>query len=178
MRYQTIQGNYNATSLRIAIAVSRFNQTITQSLLDGAIDALARHNISLENITVVWIPGAMELPLTAQSLADTNRFDAIICLGAVIQGATDHYDYVCQQTASGITRAALEFGLPIMFGVLTTQTMEQALERSGLKGGNKGFEVAMAAIEMANVMRRIEMLKNGQTAQSRPTVALDSTLPL
>ncbi|MFA6915790.1 MAG: 6,7-dimethyl-8-ribityllumazine synthase [Parachlamydiales bacterium] len=177
MRYQTIQGNYNATSLRVGIVVSRFNQTITQNLLDGAIDALARHNISLENVTVVWVPGAMELPLTAQALADTGRFDAIICLGAVIQGATDHYDYVCQQSASGIARASQECGLPILFGVLTTHTIEQALERAGLKSGNKGFEVAMAAIEMANVMRRIEMLKSSHAPVQRGVVQ-DSTVPL
>lgn len=163
MRYQTIQGNYNATSLRVAITVSRFNQTVTQSLLDGAIDALTRHNISLENVVVVWVPGAMELALTAQTLADTRRFDAVICLGTVIKGGTDHYDFVCQQTAAGIARASQECGIPIMFGVLTTHNIEQALERSGLKGGNKGFDVAMAAIEMANVLKRIDMMKNAQT---------------
>lgn len=162
MRYQVIQGNYNATSLRIGIAVSRFNTQVTQNLLDGAIDALARHNISLENVTVVWVPGCMELALASQTLADTGRFDAIICLGAIIEGSTDHYEHVCNQTAAGIARSSQECGIPILFGVLTTKTVEQAMDRAGLKSGNKGFEVAMAAIEMANVMRRIDMLKHPQ----------------
>lgn len=174
MRYQVIQGNYNATSLRIAIAISRFNSTITQPLLEGAIDALARHNISLENITVVWVPGSFELPLIAQTLADTGKFDAIICLGAIIQGSTDHYDHVCSQTAAGIAKASQECGIPIIFGVLTTQTVEQALERAGLKAGNKGFDAAMAAIEMANVMRRIDSIKNPSRQISQ---VADTTVP-
>lgn len=175
MRYQVIQGNYNATSLRIAIAVSRFNSTVTQQLLDGAVDALARHNISLENITVVWVPGSLELPLTAQTLAETGKFDAVICLGAIIQGSTDHYDHVCTQTAGGIARASQECSLPIIFGVLTTQTTEQAMDRAGLKAGNKGFDAAMSAIEMANVMRRIDSIKN---PQRQPQQTFDSTVPV
>lgn len=174
MRYQTIQGNYNATTLRMAIVVSRFNQTISQSLLDGAIDALARHNISLDNVTVAWVPGAFELPLVAQSMADTGRFDAIICLGAVIKGETDHYEYVCSQAAAGIARASQECGLPVLFGLLTTDTVEQAMNRAGLKCGNKGFDTAMAAIEMANVMRRIEMLKH----PTRNQASLDTSVPV
>ena len=124
-------------------------------LLDGALSALRRHGLDDASITIAWVPGAFELPLAAKRLAASGEFDAIVCLGAVIRGATTHYDYVCSQSAAGIARAALDTGVPIIFGVLTTETIEQAIERSGTKAGNKGFDSAVAAIEMADLLRQL-----------------------
>ena len=151
----TYEGRLDATGLRIALLASRFNETITKSLLDGALSALRRHGLDDASITVAWVPGAFELPMTAKRLADSGEFDAIVCLGAVIRGATTHYDYVCNQAASGIARASLDTGVPVIFGVLTTENIEQAIERSGTKAGNKGFDAAMAAIEMADLLRQL-----------------------
>lgn len=151
----TYEGRFDAKGLRIALLASRFNETITKSLLDGARSALHRHGLDDASITVAWVPGAFELPLTAKRLAASGEFDAIVCLGAVIRGATTHYDYVCSQAASGIARASLDTGVPIIFGVLTTETIEQAIERSGTKAGNKGFDAAVAAIEMADLLRQL-----------------------
>jgi 6,7-dimethyl-8-ribityllumazine synthase len=152
---QTYEGRLDAKGLRIAVLASRFNETITKSLLDGALSALRRHGLDDASITVAWVPGAFELPLTAKHLAATGEYDAIVCLGAVIRGATTHYDYVCSQAASGIARASLDTGVPIIFGVLTTENIEQAIERSGTKAGNKGMDAAVAAIEMADLLRQL-----------------------
>jgi 6,7-dimethyl-8-ribityllumazine synthase len=151
----TYEGRLDATGLRIGLLASRFNETITKSLLDGALSALRRHGLDDASITVAWVPGAFELPLAAKRLAASGEFDAVVCLGAVIRGATTHYDYVCSQAASGIARASLDTGVPIIFGVLTTETIEQAIERSGTKAGNKGFDSAVAAIEMADLLRQL-----------------------
>src|SRR5690625_255914 len=140
---------------RFGIVVSRFNDFITERLLSGALDALVRHGVPEEAIDVVWVPGAVEIPLAAQALADSDRYHAIITLGAVIRGATSHYDYVCSMVSSGVNRVALDSGLPVIFGVLTTDTLEQALERAGSKAGNNGSAAALSAIEMASVLAQI-----------------------
>ncbi len=151
-----IDATLNGSKLKIAIVTARFNDFITSKLLEGALSTLKRHDVSLDAVTEVWVPGAFELPLTAQTLAETHQYDAVICLGAVIRGATTHYDYVCSQAASGIAQASLKTGVPVIFGVITTETIEQAIERAGTKAGNKGCDAALAAIEMANVMRSIK----------------------
>ena len=151
----TYEGRLDAKGLRIALLASRFNETITKSLLEGALSALRRHGLDDASITVAWVPGAFELPVAAKCLAVSGDFDAVVCLGAVIRGATSHYDYVCGQAAAGIARVALDTGVPVIFGVLTTDTIEQAIERSGTKAGNKGFDSAVAAIEMADLLRQL-----------------------
>lgn len=150
-----IEGNLVGTGLSFAIVVSRFNEFITAKLLGGALDALKRHGVAEEAVDVVWVPGAFEIPLVARKLAERGKYDAVICLGTVIRGATPHFDYVCAEAAKGIAQAAMQTGVPMMFGVLTTDTIEQAVERAGTKAGNKGWEAAVAAIEMANLMRRL-----------------------
>jgi 6,7-dimethyl-8-ribityllumazine synthase len=151
----TYEGRLDATGLRIGLLASRFNETITKSLLDGALSALRRHGLDDASITVAWVPGAFELPLAAKRLAASGEFDAVVCLGAVIRGATAHFDYVAGQAATGVARASLDTGIPIIFGVLTTENIEQAIERSGTKAGNKGFDSAVAAIEMADLLRQL-----------------------
>ena len=149
------EGMLSGDGLRIAIVVSRFNDTITRRLLEGAHDALVRHAVREDDIDVAWVPGAVEIPLAAQAMARTGEYDAVVTLGAVIRGATSHYDSVCNMVASGVARVSLESGLPVIFGVLTTDTIEQAIERSGSKAGNKGSEAAMAAIEMTSLLGRL-----------------------
>jgi 6,7-dimethyl-8-ribityllumazine synthase len=151
----TYEGRLDATGLRIAVLAARFNETITKSLLEGALSALRRHGLDDASITVAWVPGAFELPIVAKRLAASGEFDAVVCLGAVIRGATTHYDYVCNQSSAGIARVALDTGVPVIFGVLTTENIEQAIERSGTKAGNKGFDAAVAAIEMADLLRQL-----------------------
>lgn len=146
------EGNLTGTGMRVAIVASRFNDTITQRLVEGATDCLRRHGVDPDAVDLAWAPGAFELPLVAQRLAASGQYDAVITLGAVIRGATGHYDFVAGQCAAGLARAAQETGVPVIFGVLTTDTIEQAVERSGAKAGNKGFEAAAAAIEMANLL--------------------------
>jgi 6,7-dimethyl-8-ribityllumazine synthase len=148
-------GRLDGSGLRVAVACGRFNDLITERLLSGAIDGLVRHGVDEGSITVVWAPGAFELPLVAKRLASSGEYDAVICLGAVIRGATGHYEQVANQCAAGIQRAALDTGLPIIFGVLTTETIEQAIERAGTKAGNKGYEAAESAIEMADLLRQL-----------------------
>jgi 6,7-dimethyl-8-ribityllumazine synthase len=150
------EGSLNAGGLKIAIVVSRFNDFISKRLLEGAEDALERHGIDETDIAVAWVPGAVEIPLIAKKLAASGQYHAVITLGAVIRGATSHYDYVCSMAASGVATAALETGVPVIFGVLTTDTIEQAIERAGTKAGNKGFEAATGAIEMANLARALD----------------------
>ncbi|MDE3203675.1 MAG: 6,7-dimethyl-8-ribityllumazine synthase [Acidobacteriota bacterium] len=145
------EGNLSGAGLRVAIVASRFNDTITTRLVEGATDGLRRHGVDAGAIDLAWVPGAFEVPLVARRLARSGRYDAVITLGAVIRGATGHYDVVAGQCAAGVARASLDADVPIVFGVLTTDTIEQAVERSGTKAGNKGFEAALTAIEMANL---------------------------
>jgi 6,7-dimethyl-8-ribityllumazine synthase len=148
---QIIDANLSARGKKFGIIVSRFNDFITSKLVDGAMDALIRSGAQDQDITIVKVPGAFEIPLAAQKMATAKKYDAIICLGAVIRGATSHYDYVCAEVSKGIASVSLETGVPVMFGILTTETIEQAIERAGTKAGNKGFDTAMGAIEMANL---------------------------
>lgn len=148
-------GSVHAKEMTIAIVVARFNDLITRSLLEGALQSLKRHGINEKQVVVAWVPGSLELPLVAKVMAESKKYDAIICLGAIIRGATSHYDVVVNQTASGISRIALDNNIPVVNGVLTVESIEQALERSGTKMGNKGADVAVAAIEMVNLLRQI-----------------------
>ena len=150
------EGNLVPKSVKIAIIVTRFNEFITSKLLTGAMDALKRHEISEEDIEIVWVPGAFEIPLIASKLAASEKYDAVICLGAVIRGATTHYDYVCSEVSKGIASVSLKTGVPVMFGILTTENIEQAIERAGTKAGNKGYDCAIGAIEMINLVKQIE----------------------
>jgi len=152
---RTLEGKLDGSGLRFAIIVSRFNSFIGERLLEGALDALHRHGTDPTAITTVRVPGAFEIPLVAKRLAATGEYDALICLGAVIRGATPHFDYVASEVSKGIASVSLESGLPIAFGVLTTETIEQAIERAGTKAGNKGFDAAVSVIEMANLLKAI-----------------------
>lgn len=150
------EGKLVSKEAKIAIVSGRFNELVTSKLLGGALDGLKRHNVPDENIEIAWCPGAFEVPLTAKKLAMSGRYDAVICLGAVIRGATSHYDYVCAEVSKGIAHIGLETGIPVMFGILTTDSIEQALERAGTKAGNKGFDCAEGAIEMINLLKEIK----------------------
>ncbi len=141
--------------LKFSMVVSRFNEFITKKLLDGAQDALLRHGVSENDIDIVWVPGAFEIPLVAKKLAESKRYDAVICLGAVIRGATPHFEYIAAEVAKGIAKVGLDAGLPVSFGIITADTLEQAIERAGTKDGNKGFDAAVSAIEMANLLRNV-----------------------
>ena len=152
---KTIQGNLIAEGLKIAICASRFNEFITSKLIGGAKDALERHGAKDSDLDLVWVPGAFELPLVAKKLANSGKYDAVICLGAVIRGSTSHYDYVCAEVSKGVAAVSLSTEVPVAFGVLTTDTIEQAIERAGTKAGNKGFDAAVTAVEMANLLRQI-----------------------
>lgn len=150
-----LEGMLTAEGLRFALIVSRFNDFMSARLMEGAMDALIRHGAEDENITVVKVPGAFEIPAVAKKCALSGAYDAVICLGAVIRGATPHFDYVASEVSKGVAAVALESGIAVTFGVLTTDTLEQAIERSGSKGGNKGFEAAVAAVEMANLLKQL-----------------------
>lgn len=150
-----IQGNLVAKEVKIGIVAARFNEFITSKLLSGAQDALVRHDVQDDNIDVAWVPGAFEIPLIADKMAKSDKYDAVICLGAVIRGNTSHYDYVCSEVSKGIAHVSLESGIPVMFGVVTTENIEQAIERAGTKAGNKGFDVAVGAIEMINLINNL-----------------------
>ena len=150
-----IQGNLVAKEVKIGIVAGRFNEFITSKLLSGAQDALVRHDGKDDNIDVAWVPGAFEIPLIADKMAKSGKYDAVICLGAVIRGNTSHYDYVCSEVSKGIAHVSLESGIPVMFGVVTTENIEQAIERAGTKAGNKGFDVAVGAIEMINLIKNL-----------------------
>ncbi len=149
------EGMLLGEGLKFGLVLSRFNEFITQKLLEGAEDALLRHGVSRENIDVTWVPGSFEIPLFAKKLAETKRYDAIICLGAVIRGGTPHHEYIATEVTKGIAKVGLEFGLPVAYGIITADTLEQAIERAGTKEGNKGFQAAMSAIEMANLSKEI-----------------------
>lgn len=158
MGYRVFEGIFEGEGIRVGIVVSRFNVFITQKLLEGALDVLKRHKVSEENIYIAWVPGAFEIPLVAKKLAKTQKFDAIICLGAIIRGATPHFEYVAAEASKGIAQVMLETETPVIFGVLTTDTIEQAIERAGTKAGNKGAEAALSALEMINLLKNIEQL--------------------
>ena len=149
------EGKLVSKDIKIGIVAARFNEFITSKLLGGAVDALVRHEVKEDNIEVAWVPGAFEIPLIASKMAKSKKYDAIICLGAVIRGSTTHYDYVCSVVSKGIAHVSLNSDIPVMFGVLTTENIEQAIERAGTKAGNKGFDVAVGAIEMVNLIRNI-----------------------
>lgn len=153
---RVLEGKLVNKDIKIGIVAARFNEFIVSKLIGGAKDGLVRHDVSEDNIDLAWVPGAFEIPLAASKMAQTGKYDAIICLGAVIRGATSHYDYVCSEVSKGIANVSLNSGVPVMFGVLTTDTIEQAIERAGTKAGNKGFECAEGAIEMVNLLKEIE----------------------
>ena len=152
---RTLEGNVIGEGLKIGIVAARFNEFIVSKLIGGAQDALARHGVSDGDVELAWVPGAFEIPVVAQKMAQTGKYDAILCLGAVIKGSTSHYDYVCAEVSKGIAAVSLNTGMPVLFGVLTTDNIEQAIERAGTKAGNKGYDVACSAIEMVNLMKQI-----------------------
>lgn len=154
---RTLEGELDGQDLTLAIVVSRFNQRLTERLLAGAQEALAKHGVDPERVDVVHVPGSFELPLTAQRLAETGRYQAVVCLGCVLRGETPHFDYVAGQAASGIARVGLDTRVPVIFGVVTADTLQQALDRAGGREGNKGFDAVLTAIEMANLMKRIDV---------------------
>ena len=150
------EGNLVSEEMKVGIVAARFNEFITSKLLGGAEDALIRHGVESEDIDVAWVPGAFEIPLIASKMAKSGKYDAILCLGAVIRGTTSHYDYVCNEVSKGIAQVYLKSDIPVLFGVLTTENIEQAIERAGTKAGNKGYDCAVSAIEMVNLIRDIE----------------------
>jgi 6,7-dimethyl-8-ribityllumazine synthase len=152
---KTIEGKLDASGLKFGIVVSRFNEFITSKLLGGAVDCIKRNNGEEDNITVAWVPGAFEIPSMAKKLVKTNKFDALICIGAVIKGATPHFEYVSSEVTKGVAQVGMSAEIPVIFGVLTTDSIEQAIERAGTKSGNKGFDAAMSAIEMANIFKQL-----------------------
>jgi 6,7-dimethyl-8-ribityllumazine synthase len=149
------EGHLVAQGLKFGLVVGRFNEFITSKLLGGALDAFRRHGARDEDIEIAWVPGAFEIPLVARKMAESGKYDAIVTLGAVIRGSTPHFDYVCNEAAKGVAQVAMQTGLPVIFGILTTDTIEQAVERAGTKAGNKGWDAAVSAIEMANLMRKL-----------------------
>ena len=151
-----LEGKLTARGMKIGIVVARFNEFITSKLLSGCVDCLLRHEAADEDLTVAWVPGVFEIPMAAKKMAESGKYDAVICLGAVIRGATSHYDYVCNEVSKGIAQVSLNSGIPVLFGVVTTENIEQAIERAGTKAGNKGYDSAMAAIEMVNLIKTIE----------------------
>lgn len=152
---KTLEGKLTAKNMKIAIVVARFNEFITSKLLSGCIDCLIRHEAADEDLTVAWVPGAFEVPMAAKKLAESGKYDAVICLGAVIRGATPHFDYVCAEASKGIAQVSMQTGVPVAFGVLTTENIQQAVERAGTKAGNKGVDCAMTAMEMVNLFKEM-----------------------
>lgn len=150
-----IEGKLVADGIKVGIVASRFNEFIVSKLIGGALDGLLRHDVKEEDITLAWVPGAFELPLAAQKMAKSGKYDAVICLGAVIRGATSHYDLVCNEAAKGIAQVGLQTGVPIMFGVITTENIEQAIERAGTKAGNKGYDCALSVLETVNLLKSL-----------------------
>ena len=153
---RVLEGNVVAKGIRVGIVAARFNEFITSKLVGGALDGLKRHDVKEEDIDVAWVPGAFEIPLIASKMAKSKKYDAVICVGAVIRGSTSHYDYVCSEVSKGIANVSLNSDIPVMFGVLTTDNIEQAIERAGSKAGNKGYECATGAIEMVNLISALE----------------------
>ncbi len=153
---KTFEGKLVAGGIRVGIICSRFNEFIVSKLLSGALDGLKRHDVADENISVAWVPGAFEIPVIADKMAQSGKYDAVICLGAVIRGSTSHYDLVCNEVSKGIAQTSLKRGIPVLFGIVTTDTIQQAIERAGTKAGNKGYDCALSAIEMVNLIKEIE----------------------
>lgn len=151
----TLEGKLTAQGMKVGIVVGRFNEFIGSKLLGGCLDGLVRHGVNEDDVTVAWVPGAFEIPLIAKKMAKSGNYDAVICLGAVIRGATSHYDYVCAEVSKGIASVSLETEVPVLFGVVTTDNIEQAIERAGTKSGNKGYDCAVSAIEMVNLMKNL-----------------------
>ncbi len=145
----------NTVKIKVGIVAARFNEFIVSKLVAGAKDGLVRHDVEDDDITLCWVPGAFEIPVAAKKMAESKKYDAVICLGAVIRGATSHYDYVCAEVSKGIAQVSLQTGIPVMFGVLTTDTIDQAIERAGTKAGNKGYDCALGAIEMVNLLKQM-----------------------
>ena len=154
---KSYQGSLIGTDMKFGVVVGRFNDLVTKLLLEGALEDFERHGVSRDDVDVVWVPGAYEIPLISQKLSQTKKYDAIICLGAVIRGSTSHYDHVCNEVSKGIQKVGIDTGVPCIFGVVTTDTIEQAIERAGTKSGNKGWEAALSGIEMANLIKRMEL---------------------
>ena len=152
---KTLEGKLTAKNMKIAIVVARFNEFINSKLLSGCVDCLIRHEAADEDLTVAWVPGAFEIPMAAKKLAESGKYDAVICLGAVIRGATPHFDYVCAEASKGIAQVSMQTGVPVAFGVLTTENIQQAVERAGTKAGNKGVDCAMTAMEMVNLFKEM-----------------------
>jgi 6,7-dimethyl-8-ribityllumazine synthase len=152
---KTLEGKLVADGAKIGIVASRFNEFIVTKLVGGAVDGLVRHDVKDDDITLAWVPGAFEIPVIAKKMAESGKYDAVICLGAVIRGATSHYDYVCAEVSKGVATASMETGVPVLFGILTTDTIEQAIERAGTKAGNKGYDCALSAIEMINLAKQL-----------------------
>ena len=150
-----ISGLYNEKDIRVGIVASRFNEIIVSKLIDGAADGLSRHGVNLDTVDMAWVPGAFEIPLAAQKMAESGRYDAVICLGAVIRGETDHYEHVASEVTKGVAQVSLKADIPVLYGILTTDTVEQALNRAGLKAGNKGFECAMDALELSSLYKKL-----------------------
>ena len=153
---RTLEGNVIGNGMKIGIVAARFNEFIVSKLVGGAEDALVRHGVNTDDVDLAWVPGAYEIPVVAQKMAQSGKYDAVLCLGAVIKGSTSHYDYVCAEVSKGVAAVGLNTGVPTLFGVLTTDNIEQAIERAGTKAGNKGYDVACSAIEMVNLMKNIE----------------------
>ena len=151
-----ISGLYNESEVKIGIVASRFNEIVTSKLIDGVADGLSRHGVNLDTVDLAWVPGAFEVPVTAKKMAESGKYDAVICLGAVIRGETDHYEHVATEVTKGIAQVSLSAGIPVLYGILTTDTVEQALNRAGLKSGNKGFECALDALELASLFKKIK----------------------
>lgn len=152
---KTLEGKLVAENMKVGIVASRFNEFLVNKLVSGAVDGLVRHNVKEEDISVAWVPGAFEIPLIASKMANSGKYDAVICVGAVIRGATSHYDYVCNEVSKGVAQASMNSGIPVLFGILTTDTIEQAIERAGTKAGNKGYDCALSAIEMVNLLKEL-----------------------
>lgn len=150
-----ISGLYNEKNIRVGIVASRFNEIIVSKLIDGAADGLSRHGVDLDTVDLAWVPGAFEIPLAAQKMAESGRYDAVICLGAVIRGETDHYEHVASEVTKGVAQVSLKADIPVLYGILTTDTVEQAFNRAGLKAGNKGFECAMDVLELASLYKKL-----------------------
>ena len=150
-----ISGLYNEGQIRVGIVATRFNEVVVSKLVDGAADGLSRHGVDMDTVDLAWVPGAFEIPVIAEKMAASGKYDAVICVGAVIRGDTTHYDYVCNEVSKGIAQVGLATGVPVLFGVITTENIEQAISRAGSKGGNKGYDCALSAIEMVNLLRQM-----------------------
>ena len=155
MSINILEGKVVAQGMKVGIVASRFNSFIVQKLLDGAVDGLVRHGVAQEDITAAWVPGAFEIPIVAKQMAESGKYDAVICVGAVIRGSTSHYELVCSEVAKGVAQVSLQTGVPVLFGVITTENIEQAIERAGSKAGNKGYDCALSAIEMVNLRKQL-----------------------